>query len=133
MLIRVMLWHEKRDSELRSLKEIMSARENVNLLLLLLLASRTVIDLCQEIFSCTRGTPEPQECVLSPWKKPYTWRRRYMGEAEGMIKTGIFGHLQYVFRVPVQLDWLFELSFCFLSGTNKFKPTKPSCALRIAE
>lgn len=65
VLIRVMLWHEKRDSELRSLKEIMSGRENVNLLLLLLLASRTVIDLRQEIF-CTRGTPEPQECVLSP-------------------------------------------------------------------
>lgn len=63
----------KRDSELPSLEEIMSGRENVSLFLLLLLASKTEMYLCQEIFPCTWGTPEPQH-VLSPWKEPsYTW------------------------------------------------------------
>lgn len=35
----------------------------------------------------------------------------YMWEPEGITETGTFGHLEYISRIPVLLDWVFELSF----------------------
>lgn len=57
-----------------------------------------------------------------------------MGEAEGITKTGTFGHLEYVSRVPVLLDRVFELSlFSSFQVQISLSLLKHAVQLRLAE